>query len=80
MGYIRCVVKSRRTDNDGNPQFVRIGNIASDMADTNMFELPILMHALATKGLVEIVLSCFGSGVWYGNKPWIGSEKWKGSK
>lgn len=28
----------------------------------------------------QAVRSCFGSGVWIGNKPWIGSEKWKGHR
>lgn len=26
------------------------------------------------------VRSCFGSGLWVGDKPWIGSETWKGIK
>lgn len=32
------------------------------------------------KGAVKIwesVRSCFGSGVWRGDKPWIGTDKWK---
>jgi hypothetical protein len=28
--------------------------LESDIAGTNMYELPILMHALATKGKVEM--------------------------
>lgn len=28
----------------------------------------------------QAVRSCFGSGIWIGNKPWIGSEKWKGHR
>lgn len=24
-----------------------------------------------------IAMSCFGSGVWRGEKPWIGTDKWK---
>ena len=25
----------------------------------------------------QSIRSCFGTGVWVGNKPWIGSDKWK---
>lgn len=55
MGYIKCTINSRMTDEEGIPKVVRIGRLESDMADTNLFELPILMHALAIKGLVEIM-------------------------
>lgn len=26
------------------------------------------------------IRSCFGSGIWAGEKPWIGTDKWKGNK
>lgn len=55
MGYIKCVINSRLTDENGVPKTVKIGRLESDMADVNMYELPILMHALAIKGLVEII-------------------------
>lgn len=55
MGYIKCTINSRMTDEEGIPKVVRIGRLESDMADTNLFELPILMHALAVKGLVEMI-------------------------
>ena len=54
MGYIKCKIKSRLTDEEGRPKVISIGSLESDMADTNLFELPILMHTLAIKGLVEI--------------------------
>lgn len=28
----------------------------------------------------QAVRSCFGSGIWRGEKPWLGGEKWRGSK
>jgi hypothetical protein len=55
MGYIKCTINSRMTDEEGIPKVVRISRLESDMADTSLFELPILMHALAVKGLVEII-------------------------
>ena len=55
MGYIKCSIISRQTDENGVPKIVKIGRLESDMADINLFELPILMHALAIKGLVEII-------------------------
>ena len=54
MGYIKCKISYRRTDEMGVPQEVRIRMLESDIAGTNMYELPILMHALATKGKVEM--------------------------
>lgn len=29
------------------------------------------------KLIFQSVRSCFGSGIWVGNKPWIGAEVWK---
>lgn len=55
MGYLKCKISYRRTDETGVPQEIRIRMLESDMADTNMYELPIYMHALSVKGLVEIV-------------------------
>lgn len=28
----------------------------------------------------KAIRSCFGSGVWRGDKPWIGTDKWKSHK
>ena len=55
MGYIKFAISSRLTDEEGRPKTVRIGRLQSDMADANLYELNIIMHALALKGLVEIV-------------------------
>lgn len=55
MGYIKFAINSRLTDEEGYPKTVRIGRLESDMADVNTNELFIIMHALAIKGLVEIL-------------------------
>jgi hypothetical protein len=55
MGYIKFAINSRLTDTEGYPKTVRIGRLESDMADVNTNELFIIMHALAIKGLVEIL-------------------------
>lgn len=55
MGYIKFAINSRLTDKEGYPKNARIGRLESDMADSNMYELNIIMHALAIKGLVEIL-------------------------
>lgn len=26
----------------------------------------------------QAIRSCFGAGVWRGDKPWVGSDSWKG--
>lgn len=54
MGYIKCKLYSRVSDEDGVTKYVRIGRLESDMADVNMYELPILMHALSIKDKVEL--------------------------
>lgn len=54
MGYIKCKLTYKATDINGNPQEVRIRMLESDMADTKMYELPIYMHALVTKGFVSM--------------------------
>lgn len=54
MGYIKCKLYSRVSNKDGVTKYVRIGRLESDMADANMYELPILMHALSIKGKVEL--------------------------
>lgn len=28
----------------------------------------------------EAIRSCFGSGVWYNEKPWLNKEEWKNKK
>ena len=54
MGYLKCKISYRRTDETGVPQEVRIRMLESDIANTKMYELPIYMHALSIKGLVEM--------------------------
>lgn len=36
--------------------------------------------SVVRKGTVvvwEAIKSCFGKGMWIGNKPWIGTDRWK---
>ena len=56
MGYIKCRVYSRLTDENGMPTSVRIGRLESDMVDTNIYELPILMHALSAISKVRMLM------------------------
>lgn len=33
--------------------------------------------AIGAKTIWEIIMSCFGSGVWKNNSPWRNNETWK---
>lgn len=50
MAYIKFVMSVRRSDEKGNTTRAVISRIESDMADTNMLETNLIMHALAAKG------------------------------
>lgn len=41
-----------------------------------------LVSAIYYKGQLiwQSIRSCFGTGVWIGNKPWIGKDTWKNNK
>jgi hypothetical protein len=45
MAYIKLKLR-RISDIQGNTLYSQIGRVESDMADTNIYELPILTHAL----------------------------------
>lgn len=49
MGYIKFVL-SRTTDEQGNTTYARISRIESDMADTDLLETNLIMHALSAPG------------------------------
>lgn len=49
MGCIKFSLR-RTTDEHGNTMNARISRIESDMADTNMLELNLIMHALSAPG------------------------------
>jgi hypothetical protein len=40
------------------------------------YEMNLIWHALAIRGEVEIVNSCFGAGYWVNEKPWLNDEGW----
>ena len=50
MAYIKYVLSLRRSDELGNTTRAVVSRIESDMADTDMLETNLIMHALAAKG------------------------------
>ena len=50
MAYIKFVLSLRRSDELGNTTRAVVSRIESDMADTDMLETNLIMHALAAKG------------------------------
>ena len=50
MAYIKFVLSLRRIDELGNTTRAVVSRIESDMADTDMLETNLIMHALAAKG------------------------------
>lgn len=49
MSYIKFHIR-RSTDEAGNTTNARISRLESDMADTNTFELNLIMHAFSAPG------------------------------
>lgn len=54
MGYIKFALGVRKTDEEGNTTRTVISRIESDMADTDMLETNLIMHALSARGKIEI--------------------------
>lgn len=50
MAYIKFVLSLRRSDELGNTTRAVVSRIESDMADTDMLETNLIMHALAAMG------------------------------
>lgn len=59
MGYIKFVLSTRKTDEQGNTTHSVISRIESDMADTSMLETNLIMHALSARGGKVIIASDF---------------------
>lgn len=76
MSYIKVVIRKRVTDDVGNAITTTISRYESDMPMLDTYEMNFICHALAIKGEVEIVSSCFGSGYWVNEKPWLNNEGW----
>lgn len=76
MGYIKINLRSRRTDETGKALTTTISRFESDMPMLDTYEMNLILHALAIKGAVEIVNSCFGAGYWVNEKPWLNNEGW----
>lgn len=53
MSYIKFVLSVRMSDAEGKITRTRISRIESDMADSNMLETNIIMHALSMVNKVE---------------------------
>ena len=76
MSYIKVVIRQRVTDDVGNAITTTISRYESDMPMLDTYEMNLICHALAIRGEVEIVNSCFGSGYWVNEKPWLNNEGW----
>ena len=76
MGYIKINLRSRRTDESGKAVTTTISRFETDLPGLKTYEMNMIMHALAIKGEVEIINSCFGAGYWVNDKPWLNDEAW----
>lgn len=76
MSYIKVVIRQRFTDDVGNAINTTISRYESDMPMLDTYEMNLIWHALAIRGEVEIVNSCFGAGYWVNEKPWLNNEGW----
>lgn len=47
MGYIKFKIKTQRFGENNSRTSATIANLESDMNDTSIFELPIIMRALS---------------------------------
>ncbi|NDV83640.1 hypothetical protein [Bacteroides sp. 51] len=54
MGYIKFILNTRFVD-DGRTTNAVISRIESDMADTNMLDTSLILHALSARGAIEAV-------------------------
>ena len=76
MGYIKLNLRSRLTDETGKAITTTISRLERDMPMLDTYEMNLIWHALAIRGEVEIVNSCFGAGYWVNEKPWLNDEGW----
>lgn len=65
MSYVKFVMSTRSVNISGNPTHARISRIESDMADTDMLETNLIMHALSARGgkVIENLEFILNSGV-----------------
>lgn len=63
MGYIKFILNERHST-EGNTSYARISRIESDMADTGLYELNLILHALSAPvgNAVEILKLILDSG------------------
>ena len=62
MAYIKFKLKNRLTNENGKAITTTISRFESDMPMLDTYEMNLILHALAIRGEVEIVNSCFGAG------------------
>lgn len=77
MAYIKFKLKNRLTNENGKAITTTISRFESDMPMLDTYEMNLILHALAIRGKVEIVNSCFSAGYWVNEKPWLNDEPWK---
>lgn len=50
MSYIKFKLSTREIDADGNTVKTSLSRIESDMADVNLYEINLILHALSAGG------------------------------
>lgn len=50
MGYIKFILSRREIDADDNTVKASLSRIESDMADVNLYEINLILHALSAGG------------------------------
>lgn len=50
MAYIKFILNQRQVNNTGNTTHATISRIESDMADVNLYEINLILHALSAGG------------------------------
>jgi hypothetical protein len=77
MAYIRFAITGEIVE-EGKRLNAGVSRLRSNRADTDTYELNIMLHAVALMASVRDIRSCYGAGYWQGDKPWLGTDVWKG--
>lgn len=59
MGYIKFILSRRKSDDAGNTTHARISRLESDMANVDLYELNLILHALSAPGGKVVSISDF---------------------
>lgn len=57
MSYIKFKIRGDKVGTDGIRKYATIARVESDMANTNTYELNIILHALAIGGLKPTLIT-----------------------